>query len=482
MDDWEESDSSTNEVERNEDNTMFTDSELVQALEEFQGKRKSSGTPAHAAPKRANFLLEEGILILPEEDDENENCPLSLDGNEYLVTGDSPTTTRIPGSLETAKIAKYSEPIHQTTGEIEKQNSPATFFELQTVTTNDADLRSDKISTEISLMADNPDDKAYESEAEDSDLETSAESLVNDIPFDGNAHEQKKRNVNNEANWKVEKNKKLRMQGESYLGFHRTREGKVFHDVEREERKMGDSCNSSLCRKSKLRACNNITEEMRCHLFTTFWKTMNWDQRRTFIVNSVEKSAVKRRKSRQNEESRREASLCYYLTIDGVRKQVCMVTYLNTFGIKKWTVRYWLNHKLKNDGIAPSTSVTHPPTMRISSARRRMDRNFVKQFFNLLPKMPSHYCRQSTTRKYLEPIVTSIAQLYNLYLKKFPQEKVNSVSRFTFESIFKQENLSLFSPRKDQCDLCCSYTAGNVGEEEYTKHIDDKNRARKEKT
>lgn len=47
----------------------------------------------------------------------------------------------------------------------------------------------------------------------------------------------------------------------------------------------------------------------------------NWDQK-TFIVNSVEKkNAVKHRKT-QNEESRQDASLRYYFTIDGVRTQV----------------------------------------------------------------------------------------------------------------------------------------------------------------
>ncbi|CAH1110485.1 unnamed protein product [Psylliodes chrysocephalus] len=90
-------------------------------------------------------------------------------------------------------------------------------------------------------------------------------------------------------------------------------------------------------------------------------------------------------------------------------------------------------------------------------------------------------CRQSTTRKYLEPLVTSASQLYNLYLKKCQQENVTKVSRYTFDSIFKGQNLSLFSPKKDQCDLYCAHETGNLAEEEYAKHKETKNRARTKK-
>lgn len=76
--------------------------------------------------------------------------------------------------------------------------------------------------------------------------------------------------MSGKKSWKVLKNKKLRIEGESYLEFRRTREGKVFHDIEPEARTIGVSCNSSLCRKSK-----QITDEISLNLFNSFWKTMN---------------------------------------------------------------------------------------------------------------------------------------------------------------------------------------------------------------
>ncbi|KAJ4426351.1 hypothetical protein ANN_27165, partial [Periplaneta americana] len=46
---------------------------------------------------------------------------------------------------------------------------------------------------------------------------------------------------------------------------------------------------------------------------------------------------------------------------------------------------------------------------------------------------------------------------------------------------FEEENLSLFSPKKERCDLCCAYKAGNITQEEYSQHILRKDQARKEK-
>ncbi|CAH1115757.1 unnamed protein product [Psylliodes chrysocephalus] len=235
-------------------------------------------------------------------------------------------------------------------------------------------------------------------------------------------------------------------------------------------------------KKSKNRSCNELQEEKRKYLFTAFWKKMIWDQRKTFILNTVEKQPVKRRRN-QSENSRRQASLHYFININVNRKQVCCNMYLNTFGIKKWTVRYWIDN-IQKEGttIAPSSLITHSRTADVASCRRKDDKLFFNSFFDSLQKMPSHYCRQFTTRKYLEPLITSASQLYNLYLEKCQQENVTKVSRFTFDSIFKGQNLSLFSPKKDQCDLCCAHETGNLAEEEYAKHKETKNRARTEKT
>lgn len=39
----------------------------------------------------------------------------------------------------------------------------------------------------------------------------------------------------------------------------------------------------------------------------------------------------------------------------------------------------------------------------------------------------------------------------------------------------------MFSPKKDQCDLCCGHKTGNINDKEWHKHIENKNRSREEK-
>lgn len=50
-----------------------------------------------------------------------------------------------------------------------------------------------------------------------------------------------------------------------------------------------------------------------------------------------------------------------------------------------------------------------------------------------------------------------------------------------FYSVFDKLNLGLFSPKKDQCDLCCSFNKGNLTQELYEEHVRKKTEARNEK-
>ena len=96
--------------------------------------------------------------------------------------------------------------------------------------------------------------------------------------------------------------------------------------------------------------------------------------------------------------------------------------------------------------------------------------------------MPSHYCRAETNKVYLEPIFESIAHLYREY-RRFCTEGNLPIGSIT---IMKQHiaisNLAIYKPRKDQCDTCTAYNAGNVDENEYQEHIKKKKKeARAEK-
>ena len=95
--------------------------------------------------------------------------------------------------------------------------------------------------------------------------------------------------------------------------------------------------------------------------------------------------------------------------------------------------------------------------------------------------MHSHYCRAETKKVYLEPILESIAHLYREY-RRFCTEGILPLGSIT---IMKQHiatsNLAIYKHRKDQCDTCTAYNAGNVDKNEYQEHIKNKEEARAEK-
>lgn len=94
--------------------------------------------------------------------------------------------------------------------------------------------------------------------------------------------------------------------------------------------------------------------------------------------------------------------------------------------------------------------------------------------------MPSHYCRKNTERLYLEGPFKDIQDIYNVYKDK-SNDGLIPFSKIFFRNYMKDKKLSIFSPRKDQCDLCCAYQFGNISENKYAFHIASKNRARQEK-
>lgn len=148
--------------------------------------------------------------------------------------------------------------------------------------------------------------------------------------------------------------------------------------------------------------------------------------------------------------------------------------FLGTLGIKIWFVRYWLE----------KTDCSMPPDTQIlqnqkKGLKKTDPKEYLIQFLTKLPKMPPHYCREITSRLYLEPVFESMIQLYQVY-KIACKVDSQHLGRKLFGSVFDKLNLGLFYPKKDQCDVCYSYKIGNLSEEVYNQHL-IKNRARAEK-
>ena len=95
--------------------------------------------------------------------------------------------------------------------------------------------------------------------------------------------------------------------------------------------------------------------------------------------------------------------------------------------------------------------------------------------------MPSHYCRQSSSKLYLQPVFQSFQEVFKLYQKRAGDGGVKALSRFRFMEEFNSMNLSLFRPRNDRCDDCITYEEGNLSEDECKANRLKTRRAQEEK-
>lgn len=70
--------------------------------------------------------------------------------------------------------------------------------------------------------------------------------------------------------------------------------------------------------------------------------------------------------------------------------------------------------------------------------------------------------------------ILGLIQNNSYYLKEAKDAKINPVSRSCFTKYLKGNNFSLYKPRKDQCDVCCSFKTSQIPEDVYQNHVKSK--------
>lgn len=276
----------------------------------------------------------------------------------------------------------------------------------------------------------------------------------------------KRSKKSNKATWKVLQQRMKRMKGESYLGVVKKNNNSLA--AQKPPRSIGRTCESPLCKKSKARHCHKFSESRRLDLFEDFWKHMDWGQKRSYVLSLVDQISPKR-EVKKGGGSRRSLTYVFYLKLDGEKQQVCKNMFLSTLGISPNQFRGWLKkkktcHKEKKKG----------PFNKVGIEKDKAARKFLDS----LPKLPSHYCRQSTSKLYLEPVFRSKSQLYKEYSSQIKICNKQQVSMPKFSSILDDMNIGIFLPKKDKCDICCAHDVGNVTDETWKKHLQKKDDAR----
>lgn len=287
--------------------------------------------------------------------------------------------------------------------------------------------------------------------------------------------------------WKRITSQRLRMNGQEYIGFQR-KGNVVSQDVQRPARNIQPTCESKFCIKAKNRFCQSFDANQRLEIFSTFWNS-SWEVKKTFSCNMVTKITSKSSTTGCNDSSRRSNTYTYHLKYkDLPALQVCKKMFLGTLGMNEFMLHSWVNEsnhgipkKSKNMSYDNSGQIIKLSPQNVARRAFFCERlKHLKNWFNSLAKMPSHNCRDRTNRLYLEGPFDSLQEVFICYKKN-----VLRISLFPSANVFllntqKKYEVSIFKPRKDQCDLCSSHENCQVSEE-YTKHIALKNRAREEK-
>lgn len=184
---------------------------------------------------------------------------------------------------------------------------------------------------------------------------------------------------------------------------------------------MKDSCLN--CRKNCSQKC---TEEERKQIFERYWQLGDINRQRDFIskyVNFQEKQRCRQRPAKkerldrsssleetENIVSRRNFTFIYYLPKAGLKTQVCKTFFLNTLNISAQTVNT-VKNKIGATGII---SQDRRGKAKKNTIIKESQKNIVRQHISSFETVDSHYCRKSTSRRYL-PSTLNISKMYTMY-------------------------------------------------------------------
>ncbi|CAI6362396.1 unnamed protein product [Macrosiphum euphorbiae] len=214
----------------------------------------------------------------------------------------------------------------------------------------------------------------------------------------------------------------------------------------------GKKVQNNPCAYSKCpnKCTNKITEEERQIIFSNFWGLGSYERQRDYLLKSTKEIAIKRK--RVEGTSRRNVTREYYLSCNSEPKRVCQQFLLKTLDMTQNCLNYTLLKRSPSGTSKKDGRGSRRPKNKTSDD---VMANFDK-FIQQLPAVPSHYCRASTTKKYLPSELGNCSRLYKLYIDFCKQSNGTIIKKTLFNQLFKEKyNIGFHVPKKDKCTWCC---------------------------
>lgn len=276
-----------------------------------------------------------------------------------------------------------------------------------------------------------------------------------------------RKRIANPSEWRQTKAKILRSAGLSY----RTKK-----NVEVRARAIKPPCNE----KCRLKCAEKITEDDRKAIFQAYWDLKDINRQRDMINKSM--TAIQRKYKYSNAEKPRNPNQAFYFTVNGEKKRVCKVFFMNTLDINGRVIQTVLEKRTDVDTITEDNRGKHGKHKKLPAEVKEGVRKHIES----IPRIESHYLRQQTSREFIDGGKT-IADLHNDYKEECVKNGKLYANYVLYAKIFNTEyNLGFFVPKKDQCALCEAYSNAEGEEKEqlsekYHTHIKEKELSREEK-
>lgn len=231
--------------------------------------------------------------------------------------------------------------------------------------------------------------------------------------------------------------------------------------------------------------CGLISEDTRKSVFKYFWSLGSWEAKKAYLKNLIRmRQVIRRRKESVSENQHKNLAFDYFIPdAENIPIRVCKDFMLKTFDLQAETVTEWVKTLQTEQPAAEEQDLRTRHQKRTSTTVATVSNNAekqqsVKEWLDLLPKVCSHYCRAYTNRVYVEDTFESKAHMHRIYLIWCQDNTKPKASKRVFYMVLDVEKISIYKPRKDQCDVCVSYKEGHTSEEVYQLHILKKNEAK----
>ncbi|KAJ8926235.1 hypothetical protein NQ314_021423 [Rhamnusium bicolor] len=264
-----------------------------------------------------------------------------------------------------------------------------------------------------------------------------------------------KKRIAQPLEWKKIKTKMLRNSGQEYISSSKTLKKLKAREM---RRPCGEKC--------LLKCTSNITEEERKMIFTRYWSLKDINKQRAFIAASIQLVVPKYPYAVPN---KRRFNNSFYFDISEKRVKEC-----NFFLKVQWTlttVPYEQLSKKKNLVFFEDDQRGKHGKHKKVDPEIKAD---MRRHINSIPRVESHYLRAQTKREFIEG-GKSLADIFEDYKQNCISQNRPYGNRVMFSPIFNMVyNISFFSPKKDQCELCTAFQlANNDGKESLRQRYDE---------